>query len=181
MKKQRIRKAHIIGSPEIPGRSSHNSHLDPSGKETSRNREYRKSSPSGTVSVESSRKRVRFKSTDSLAPAKSKTIKRSRAETLSTNTGKSLPNALGDRLCDKGVLKVCQFLRILNPSVDDILFLLSARDMGLCTASLLADHFQWDASRVRDAMDLIAKGTGLRGWIPPNSTSATPQSTKRDR
>jgi len=70
------------------------------------------------------------------------------------------PQARGDLRCNRELLKVFQFLSIENPSVGDIMFLQCVRELGLETATFLAERFHWEHSRTAEAIRTIFFGRG---------------------
>jgi hypothetical protein len=54
-----------------------------------------------------------------------------------------------------------QFLRISNPSLDEIMFITSAGHFGFYQALWLSGKFEWRCKRVINALTALMYGSGL--------------------
>ena len=133
--------SHIIGSAPNFGNSSTNAKPSPSRNRTPKAQTILRSG--GSRSSDKSTKEAPVKSMGSLATSPNSRVKvRPLSDTSNTRTGCSFPIKTG-HLSHSHVLNLCQFLSILNPSRDDIMFAGWMRDYGYESAVSEVDPKGW--------------------------------------
>jgi len=117
-------------------------------------------SEGGRSSADTASNLAPFRSKDSSVLKYLRTKDRSRSEARTTTTGRE---SIGERerVSCRDVPNVFQFLNILNPSLDDMIFLGCLRDYGFSTAIFFAKRFGWKCEDIISSIRRIFLGRGI--------------------
>ena len=156
---------------EGSGRNSTNRSLRPSGKRTDRKRTKASNAKRGgraSSKMAPAKSRACIPGVREVSereiPTSERTMPGGSSETsLIRTSGPAASSGLSTVTAHSTVCCVFHFLKIANPSADDIIFLRSVRDFGFETAIWLTTRFRWKCQRLRRVLNAIVSAHGISG------------------